>query len=198
MSDLADELAAEIAGLGASEAPPADALETLQRLGEEVIHIDQRLENWAKEAKKLGERKNTILQREMVDIMDEKNIPKITVGDRTFTCDQYVHASIPEEFRDQAHDWLEQHEAGDLIKREIIVTFPKDSEEESRELKRYIIERYQMATVEEKRGVPWARLTSWLKELFASDSEDKVLPPLEIMGAKVGRVVKFKDAKVKL
>ena len=70
-----------------------------------------------------------------------------------------------------------------------MASFSKDDAEEARALETYIRERYQMATVERKRGVPWARLTSWLKELFETQDEHTVLPPLDIMGATVGRVV---------
>ena len=76
-------------------------------------------------------------------------------------------------------------------------------EEESEALQEYIRKRYQMATVEEKRLVPWKRLTSWLKDLYERHGAamarhgktDIVLPPLDIMGATVARVVNIKKAK---
>lgn len=194
MTDLMAELAAELGEK--KEAPPA-SLEAIQALGAEVNTLESRIKKGEALLEELRARKNQILGREMVEMMDAVKIDAVTVEGTVFSAVPYYHASIPEEHRDAAHDWLEQHEAGDLIKYEIVTTFPKECSEEALRLERYVRENYQMAEVIKKRGVPWARLTSWLRELFEKQDETTVLPPLDIMGATIGRVVKIKPPKAK-
>ena len=47
---------------------------------------------------------------------------------------------------------------------------------------------------EKKLGVPWNTLTATVKELV---EVHKVIPPLELMNGKIGRVVDFKPVKEK-
>jgi hypothetical protein len=194
MPSLEEELAAEMEASPAAPAAPA-SLESIQALGKEVNVLDERISKGEELLKELKARKNAILSKELVDALDSTGMEDFSVDGRKFEVGPYYHASIPKEKADEAHDWLEKHDAGDLIKYELIITFPKDCEEEAASLERYVRERYQMAEVEKKRGVPWARLTSWLKELWESTDVSKVLPPLELMGATVGRVVKIKEKK---
>ena len=190
LSDLAQEAADQ-----AELPPPKDALEEAQRLGAEVNHIDSRLARWQEEADKIQKRKNEILGRQLPDLMDSKKIEAFTVDGVPFKVDNYYKASIPSDNPDPGHNWLEEHGHGDLIKNTIVVTLPKDSEEMAKEIEDYVRQRYQQAIVERKRQVPWASLTSWLKELWESPDPEKVLPPLDIMGATVGRIVKVGKPK---
>jgi hypothetical protein len=195
-SDLLSELAQEAQTEAESSPAPTDALETLQALGAEVNRIDDWLERAEALIKERKARKNTILGREMVDIMKEKNINYVGVEGRDFSLTTHYHASIPEEKRDEAHDWLEHHEYSDLIKYQIIVTMPKDSEEQVKKITAAIAQITNQAEVEVKRAVPWKRLTSWVKEYMEKLlPQDPKLPPLpmEILGASAGSVVKVKD-----
>lgn len=187
------EISAE--ALAAETPPPADALEYAQQLGAEVNHIDARLVKWEIEAKKIQNRRNEILGKLLPDLMDEKKIEKFQVDGVGFAVDNYYKASIPSDDPDPGHDWLETHGHGDIIKNTIVVTLPKESEEMAKEIESYVRQRYQEAMVERKRTVPWASLTAWLKELWLSEDPAKVLPPLDIMGATIGRIVKVKPKK---
>ncbi len=82
----------------------------------------ERLESQLKDAR---ERQRVILEDELPKAMDdlgtdEFNIPelkvKIKVRDKVF-------ASVTADRRDLAMDWLEQNQAGDIIKREVAVAF---------------------------------------------------------------------------
>lgn len=185
----------ELAEEAGKEASPEGALEHAQKLAAEVNAINQRVETLETDLSALKSRRWNILTKELVEVLDQAKIDAVTVDGIAFQAGPYYKASIPEEHRDQAHNWLEDHDAGDLIKRTITVEFPKDATEESAALIRYIRERYQMADVEEKRLVPWKRLTSWLQELYESRTVDTVIPPLDIFGATVGRVVQIKKKR---
>ena len=194
-TDLMSDLAAETADAAASEESPPDALEFVQKLGAEVNQIDERLTKWGLIAAELTKRKNDILGRLLPDFMDEKKIEDFSVDGKKFEVKPYFKASIPSDNPDPGHDWLEAHDAGDLIKNTIVITLPKDSEQMAKEIEDTIRQRYQEAIVERKRAVPWATLTSWLKELWLKEDPEKVLPPLDIMGATVGRIVKVSEKK---
>lgn len=192
LEDIAAEAAAEAAD---TPAPPAGSLEAAQALAAEVVVLEGRLARGEALMRELQTRKNTILGRELVDLMDMLKIEEMRVDGHTFTAAHYYHASIPEAERDRAHDWLETHGAGDLINNTVVAAFPKEHQEEAERLESYIRKKFQMAVVSRNRAVPWARLTSWLRELFEREDPEKVLPPLEMMGATVGRIVKIKPPK---
>lgn len=194
--NLMNDLAAEAAEAAAAEAPPAeDALAYVQKLGAEVNVLDGRITKGNALLAELNKRKLEILHKELPEFMDEKKIEDFSVDGRTFKAENYFKASIPSDNPDPGHDWLEEHGHGDIIKNTIVITLPKDCEDMAKEITDYVTQRYQQAVVERKRAVPWTSLTSWLKELWLSDDPEKVLPPLDIMGATVGRIVKVKDKK---
>jgi len=196
--DYLRELAAEA---GAEDT--SDILVQAQALASEVSNLDAKIEVVESELSKLKSRRWEILTKELVELLDQARVDAVVVDGRTFAAEMYYKASIPEENRTEAHDWLERHDAGDLIKRTLVVEFPKDAEEESARLRDYIRTHFQMAEVDEKRLVPWARLTSWLKgeyETYTKDMAERgtsnvVMPPLDIMGATISRIVKIKDKR---
>lgn len=192
---MSDDFMADIAAEAesAAEAPPEDALEYAQKLAGEVNAIDSRLTKWGEVAAELQKRRNEILGKVLPDLMDEKKIEAVRVDGRTFEVAPYFKASIPSDNPDPGHDWLEAHGHGDIIKNTIVVTLPRDSEEMAKKIETYVRQNFQEAIVERKRQVPWASLTAWLKELWNSGDPNKVLPPLDIMGATIGRVVKVKE-----
>jgi hypothetical protein len=194
MKDILDELAEEAEDSPVEQAPAA-TLEGMQMLAEEVNTLDVRIEKGEALLAELNKRKNDILYRELVEMMDQAKVESLVVGGREFAAGQHFKAVIPEDKRPEAHAWLEEHDAGDLINNEVIVAFPKGCEEESIALETYARTHYQMASVTRKQLVPWARLTSWIKELFYSKDPDKVIPPLDLMGAYIGRRVEIKKTR---
>jgi hypothetical protein len=193
--DFLAELAAETEA--AQVAPPEDALEYVQKLGAEVNLIDARLAKWGEVAAALQMRRNEILGKILPEFMDDprRRLDSFSVDGVKFTVDNYYKASIPADNPDPGHNWLEENGHGDLIRNTIVVALPKESEEMAKEIETYIRQRYQEANVERKRAVPWASLTAWLKELWNAPDPNKKLPPLDIMGATVGRIVKIKPPK---
>lgn len=189
MAELAAEAEAE------QEAPPEDALEFVQKLGAEVNKIDARLEKYEEVAAEMSARRNEILGKILPDFMDQKRLEKFTVDGRGFSVDNYFKANIPKENPEPGLSWLEENGHGDILKNTIVVTLPKDSEEMAKEIETYVRQRYQEAVVERNRSVPWASLTAWLKELWNSADPEKKLPPLDIIGGTVGRIVKIKEPK---
>lgn len=194
-ADLSGEAAeAAVSPAGGASAP---TLEQMRALAAEVVDIDQRVAKNQARISELQARRNTILTRELVEMMDHEGarLTHLEIDGWSFRPRHYVHANIPKENPDPGHDWLEKHKAGDLIKNTVTAEFPREHAAMAKKAERYLREHFQMATVARTRFVPWARLTSWLRELILSDDPKKIVPPLDIMGASVGRVVEVKPPR---
>lgn len=180
-----------------------DSLHQASAFAAEVAQLDLEIEKLEVQLASKKSRRWSILTKDLIDVMNSARVDALEHEGKVFRAEMYYKASIPEEKRDEAHGWLEDHEAGDLINRTIVITLPKESEEESKAIQDYIRQRYQMAEVEEKRLVPWKRLTSWLKDLhqrFNSDMaargvSDIVMPPLELIGGTIAKVVTIKNKR---
>lgn len=101
----------------------------------------------------------------------------------------YYKAVLPEE-NDPGLRWLEENGHGDMIKRVYTVKLQRDTQEVAEELRTFLEERD--LAFEEKESVPWNTLTAFVKEQIEKRHNT---PPLEILGAIVGRVVKMKPKK---
>lgn len=190
--DLAAELAAEAAAVPPEEAP-APTLERMQQLAEEVNNIDNDIAHIEIQLAELNERRTKILTNELIDMMDQTHVDLLQVGGRKFKASSYYKASIPSDNPEPGLNWLEAHDAGDLIKNVVEVSFAREHAEKAIEAMNLIKQRFQMAAVERKRTVHWATLTSWLKETHLGG--EKTMPPLDIIGGTIGRVVKITKEK---
>lgn len=192
--ELANQLAAE-AIANPPEEIPVPTLERMQQLAAEVNDIDDRIAKNQARIDELNERRNAIMHKELVDMMDETHVQKLQVGGRVFKASAYYKALIP---ADQPNhpglDWLEANEAGSLIKNSVIAVFPRGTEEEAKLAADLMKKRFQMAEVIRSRTVHHMTLTAWLKEVHQSGDPTK-MPPLDMVGGIVGRIVKVSNAK---
>jgi len=191
MPEINDNLLAALAEEASGEPPEepvVGTLERMQQLAAEVNDIDERIAKNEARIKELKDRRNNILFKELVEMMDTAHVPMLQVGRRKFTAGPYYKAVIPSENPVPGLDWLENNDAGDLVKNEVVALFPRGSEEEAKLAVDLMRKRFQMATVERKRTVHWATLTSWLKEAHQSGD---TLPPLDIIGGTIGRTVRI-------
>lgn len=192
---LAAELAAEAAA-NPPEAASAPTLERMQQLAAEVNDIDERIAKNEARIAELNERRRVIVENELVEMMDKAHVQMIQAGGRIFKPQPYYKAVIPVAEQDHpGFTWLEEHEAGDLIKNQVIATFPRGTEEEAEAAVTLMRERFQMATVEKRRDVHHMTLTKWLREMHESGDPNKIMPPLDVIGGTIGRVVKITSSK---
>jgi len=188
---LVAELSAEAAASPPEEAA-APTLERMQELAAEVNTLDDRIAKGEALLAELNARRYAIVSSELVEMMDTAHIQMLQVGGRKFKAQPYYKAVIP--VADQNHPgftWLEEHEAGDLIKNQVIATFPRGTEDEAKLAVDLLRKRFQMATVENRRDVHHMTLTKWLKEMHESTDPNKIMPPLDLIGGTIGRVVKI-------
>ena len=96
------------------------------------------------------------------------------------------------EKRQKAFDWLEKNGGADLIRCEIVVSVPRTDVKK----RKAVIDALKKLKVEHdiQLNVPWASLTSFIKEMY---ERKKKSVPLELLGADVGEIVKMKRVKEK-
>lgn len=101
-----------------------------------------------------------------------------------------IAVSWPEEKRQAAFDWLEKNGGADLIRCEIMVAVPR----KDLKLRKAVVAALKKLKVEHhiSLNVPWASLTSFVKECY---ERKKKAPPLELLGADVGEIVRLKVKK---
>jgi hypothetical protein len=199
MANTDDSLAAELAAeaLAASpDAPEGSTLERMEQLAAEVNDIDDRIAKNMARVKELQDRRFNIMTSELIELMDEAHVQMVQVGGRKFQAQPYYKAVIPVAEQDHpGYTWLEEHDAGDLIKNVVTAEFPKGADSDARLAEDLIRKRFQMASVFRKREVHHMTLTAWLKEMHQSTDPDKVMPPLDVIGGSMGRIVKITNSR---
>jgi hypothetical protein len=193
--DFLSELEAEAEA--ASKLPVSGTTRTLDdvhKMGASATSLQKRIEERYK-----------LLNEDMPAAMDELKVKNIDVDGYVLSCGPYFKAAIkvddPPEQQDRAFAWVEKEGGGDIIKSQVIVDFPKEMLETAQELAKELSERYHNQEgigVIVKRAVPWATLTSWLKEWWLSvppKGKKKSPIPLEDLNATVGRIVTIKSSK---
>jgi len=176
-----------------TDPPAGPTLERMRQLAAELNDIDDRIAKNELRITELKTRRMAILTTDLVELMDDADVPLLQVDGRQFKAVPYYKAAIPVE--DQNHPglaWLEANDAADLIKNQIVVEFARGSNEDAILAERLIKTRFQQAEVLRRRSVHHATLTKWLKELHESGEQ---LPPLDLIGGTVGRIVKITQVK---
>lgn len=135
----------------------------------------------------LAEKKAELERIERVHIPDcMGDIETIKLRDgRTITCKTDIKASISAERKLAAHDWLEEHGFGGIIKSDIKAAFSRDDLEAARELVCELQDRGFDAEL--NRNVHAATLKSFIKEQLNEGTNI----PLELFG-----VFEFKTTKI--
>lgn len=102
-----------------------------------------------------------------------------------------ISADWPEEKRRAAFDWLEKNGHGDLIKTNVAVPFKREERKKALELVEKLRKELSLSpTVKEE--VHFMTMKAWLREQIENEN---TLPPLELIGGDIGRVVEIKPVK---
>lgn len=109
----------------------------------------------------------------------------------------YYYANIaadwPDEKKKAAFDWLTVNGHGDLIKTNVAIPFKREDRLKALALVEKLVAEMKLSpTVKEE--VHFMTLTAWLREQV---EEYETIPPLDLFGGDVGRVVQIKPVKEK-
>lgn len=180
----------------ASSIPDGDKLTTAREMAHALYELDIDIKNAEARLEALKKERQEVVQRKLPGYLDSIGLDKVGLpeADADIVVENYYHANIPEEYRDEAHAWLEENGHGDLIKTVLTVQFHRGEVEIASEVARRIAAFIKAKGLPErpsevKKGVQWNTLTAFVKEQI--EVEQAVLP-LKILGATVGRIVKIK------
>lgn len=178
-------------------APDPDQLNTIRKAVAQARDLRLEIEN-TNDSLKTKKQELTLLERvTLPDLFNSAGITNIGLepsGDLPgyeATRDSYVHANIaeswPDEKKNAAFKYLQDNGGGDLIKATITVLLPMKSTKERKE----VIAALKKLKVEHtvSMSVPWASLTSFIREMI---KRKKQVPPLDVLGADIGEIVKLK------
>lgn len=172
-----------------------DKANAISELARELRDRQQELASTEERIEQLKREVNALSMTRLPDLFEQYQINKfgLNAQGNSPACDlvlqPYYKAVMPKD-SDEGLEWLEAEGHGDMVKRVITVTLPRDSQEEANGLTAFL----ENAGIpyEAKETVPWTTLTAFVKEQI--EKYHRVLP-LEKLGAIVGRVVKLKVSK---
>lgn len=178
-------------------APSGDRLIELKTMAATVRDLQQEKANLEERLKETNKALDDYYYVKLPELMDAAGVPSITIEAEgnypafTATVRPYYKASIsadwPPEQRKAAFDWLDANGHGSLIKTEVSVPFVREDRPKALALAAALRERGHTPVIEE--AVHHATLTSWLK---AQVEDNEPLPPLDLIGGKIGRECKPK------
>ena len=192
---LLDEMASD------ERKPSKDALTKVGEKMRELRDAEKTIADLEDRLKTAKESRRVLLEKELVDILDEAgltstglaadgNLPAMEVE-----IVDYYHANIaddwPEEKKAKAFAWINKHHPG-MLKNTFTIKFGKNTRKLQVQFEK--LAKKNKIVFENKFGVPWNTLTAFVKGQI---EEEKRRPPLELLGATVGRVAKIKKQKEK-
>lgn len=170
---------------------PNNLMTVLTQLADELVDADKAVE----EAERILEERKAV-RKDLV----ENRIPTAAEGlegrfklsdGRHLEVKEEIRASIAGEKKGPAIKWLDDHDYGHIVKRQIIIEFGKDSQEEVDELMSTLQEHQKKTArilpIKEKFDVHHMTLTSWVKERL-SEGEELPKETFGIYHQKIARV----------
>lgn len=166
----------------------------------EARDIELEISNLEERLKKRKADLRNIYMVELPNLMDQAQTDRIGIPatGNLPACDlkltPYYHAQIaaswPQEKRNAAFAALTQLGHQDLIKTDLVISLPREDRASVPQLLETLKKLGLIPQVKE--NVHFKTLTAWLKEQYERGNP---LPPLETIGAEVGRIVKMIERK---
>lgn len=191
MSDLIAEMASD-----SGDAPDKidtldeDGLSTIARLANEAARLEESVaaqEQLLKEQKKAL---HVILDEQLPEALESMGLQKFTLTDGAEISVKPIYAaSIPVNRREEAFQWLRDHEFGDLVKNNVTVTFGRGEDDIAKEFVGTVHTLGLMPNQTEK--VEPMTLKAWLRERV--EAGDPI--PLDLFGAYISTHATIKRSK---
>ena len=189
--DLLSEMAAD------SAAPPdkldklrSDDLDGVSRLAQEAADLEQEIANVEQKLKDKKKALYKITDERLPEALEEMNLQKFTLTDGSEISVKPIYAaSIPKDRRDEAFQWLRDHEFGDLVKNNVTVTFGRGEDDTAKDFIGFCGEQGFVPSQIEK--VEPMTLKAWLRERV--EEGDPI--PLDLFGAFISQRATIKRSK---
>jgi hypothetical protein len=190
---MEDVLAMATADAQVEEVTPEDKLKRIQYFGEKQRDLTKEIAAAENTVTLLKEKLRRIMEQDLPEAMDDVGMSKFVMEDgTTVTVKPFYNASIPEDRKEEAFDWLKDNDFDGMIKADVKVTFGKGEFEVAQAFVEFIRGFNQKAIDPEyKENVHWQTLRAFVKEQIEGG---KPLP-LDMFGVFVGRKAELKLPK---
>lgn len=188
-----DVLAMAVADAAAKEDVPEDKLERIRHFGEKQRALTKTVADIENSLTAAKEQLRRVMEQDLPEAMDDVGMTKFVLDDGTeVKVKPFYAASIPEDRKEEAFDWLKEHDFDGMIKADVKVTFGKGEFEVAQAFVEFIRGFNQKAIDPEyKENVHWQTLRAFVKEQVEGG---KPLP-LDMFGVFVGRKAELKLPK---
>jgi hypothetical protein len=173
-----------------------DKLEHVRDAVRRHLGLQQRIAELTEENKLLTRQLNDMAKRELPDLFNEVQVDSVGLAPEgnqpgyDAKLSPYYHANIPADRAIEAFAWLDAEGHGDLIKNVITVELGRGDNETAKAVQ-YALDDLGIE-YSTKLSVPWNTLTAFVREQVERYSR---VPPLDILGAEIGQIVKLKERK---
>lgn len=188
-----DVLAMAAADAAVEEKIPEDKLEKIRHFGAKQRSLTKQLADLENQVSVTKEALRRVMEQDLPEAMDEVGMTKFVLDDgTTINVKPFYAASIPEDRKDEAFDWLKQNDFDGMIKADVKVVFGKGEFEIAQSFLNFIRGFNEKAIDPEyKEHVHWQTLRAFVKEQIEGG---KPLP-LDMFGVFVGRKAELKLPK---
>lgn len=176
-----------------------DKMEVLRSKATEVRDIEHQIADLEQLLKEKRARLHSLCRVELPDLMTEVGTDHIGIpaNGNLAACDAVLRpfykaniaAGWSSDKQQLAFNWLTDNGFGDLIKTEVDVSFPREQHEKAQQL--YKMLKTKGFKPEFLQRVHHGVLTAWLQEQV----EQGHLPPLDVIGGEIGRIVVLKERR---
>jgi len=192
-NSMDDVLAMAQADAAKDEAAPEDLLKRVEYFGKKQRDVMKQLADAENTVEMLKGQLRRIVEQDLPEVMDQAGMTSFTLEDGSkLTVKAFYSASIPEDRKEEAFDWLKENDFDGMIKADVKVSFGKGEFEIAQSFLQFI--RGFNETViqpEYKENVHWQTLRAFVKEQVEGG---KPLP-LDMFGVFVGRKAELKLPK---
>ena len=191
MNDLLSEMASD----GGDTPDKIDQLDDGQldgvsRLANEAAALEHKLAEQEQAMKETKAALHKITDEQLPEALEEMGIQKFTLTDGSEISVKPIYsASIPKDRREEAFQWLRDHEFGDLVKNNVTVTFGRGEDADAKEFMNLCGSQGYVPDQLEK--VEPMTLKAWLRERV--EAGDAV--PLDLFGAFISQRATNKRSK---
>lgn len=190
---MEDVLAMATADAEAEPPPPEDMLKKIQFFGERQRDLTKAIADLENQTTIMKEKLRRVVEQDLPEAMDAVRMSKFVMEDgTTVTVKPFYNASIPEDRKEEAFDWLKENDFDGMIKADVKVSFGKGEFEVAQSFVEFVRGFNEKAIDPEyKENVHWQTLRAFVKEQIEGG---KPLP-LDMFGVFVGRKAELKLPK---
>jgi hypothetical protein len=190
---MEDVLAMATADAEKEAPPPEDQLKRIQFFGQKQRDLTKQIADLENTLSVTKEKLRRVQEQDLPEAMDAVGMSKFVMDDgTTVTVKAFYAASIPDDRKEEAFDWLKEHDFDGMIKADVKVSFGKGEFEIAKSFVEFIRGFNEKAIDPEyKENVHWQTLRAFVKEQIEGG---KPLP-LDMFGVFAGRKAELKLPK---